>query len=883
MDHLPIPESCQDRAWKVPYLGVAPAYDRRGFWGFPERCGLNAAIIVNPATAHTREVDQNGEATTLSREYIESFLQEWLWFGMLHEFEMLCGLEMDPSIFITPEGADKRRFITAKPLVDYARRVAIDRLIKQGVPLDLRVGDWVYLKRASTNGTRHRRFEIIEVLDNMRYRILNRRGERVVSVADLEQPGLECESVQGTPSLLESLSSTPLLVFCSVLERMHDSQNPHKENQSRFAKCLEEVQRLTFAAWDHDPPVFRVEVAVSIDILVINLGNATREILREEIEVDGTSRHCRTAIDKVLNENWCPARKNFLKFEHIDLYYVASLLPSYESLSHDDCRGTKCSYRAKALNQFQAQHRIEGCAGDCPEVVFEEARLASILEAGGTPGVATLKGCRGKIAYKVVDVTGNPYVAISHVWSHGLGNPSRNALPLCQIEHLFGLLERLGTDLLLWIDTLSVPTGLEYKRKAILGLRNVYRQATKVLVIDRHLLRVGPHWLERRAQLICSEWMKRLWTLQEGRLASDLYIQFRDEAVSVTGLLSLTPTLHTEFDSEILSGLHWFLGHKLESFFEKVDNIRVLFSDLMEDLSTRDVTVPADEAICLATLLDIPIENFHPFPTMMDVYASLSSLPQGLLFCPAPRLEIPRFRWAPESLLGTGEIKPTLSSKPAILGDKGLLLHGDCIVLQRDFEFRPGSMHDLYFVACPKSAGFAVRVREFILGGKSVFKAAAILVEHPGKHFREFCRGVLVSDMFQSKGVWHCHLEMFLWVYRINAFTHREVTSSLNEPAAKAYYGKTTRRWILVMDLAMAITLKMSLQEQKVNHGAKRTDKVEQRIPLLRVLSTEGAAYFKSGAQAGGVYSSQTSVPFLFTARSQSIERFSPPRIAPAI
>jgi hypothetical protein len=33
-----------------------------------------------------------------------------------------------------------------------------------------------------------------------------------------------------------------------------------------------------------------------------------------------------------------------------------------------------------------------------------------------------------------------PYVAISHVWADGLGNPASNGLPRCQLDKLFALL-----------------------------------------------------------------------------------------------------------------------------------------------------------------------------------------------------------------------------------------------------------------------------------------------------------------------------------------------------------------------------------------------------------------------------------------------------------
>lgn len=130
---------------------------------------------------------------------------------------MVCEVEMGPSIFISPEDADKRRFVTTKPLV------AIDRLRKQGVPLDSKVGDWSYLKREKTSGTRHRRFQIIETVENMKYKIRNKRGERIVSASYLESPCLDHKSVPGTVSLPETLSSTSLLVFKRLLGELDDA------------------------------------------------------------------------------------------------------------------------------------------------------------------------------------------------------------------------------------------------------------------------------------------------------------------------------------------------------------------------------------------------------------------------------------------------------------------------------------------------------------------------------------------------------------------------------------------------------------------------------------------------------------------------------------
>jgi hypothetical protein len=93
----------------------------------------------------------------------------------------------------------------------------------------------------------------------------------------------------------------------------------------------------------------------------------------------------------------------------------------------------------------------------------------------------------------------------------------------------------------LWIDTVSVPIQQQYKTVAIKKLRSVYQKASSVLLVDKCLMQVGKDHLERQIQLLCSEWGRRLWTLQEGRLASKLYVQFKDEAVAVDELWKKSP------------------------------------------------------------------------------------------------------------------------------------------------------------------------------------------------------------------------------------------------------------------------------------------------------------------------------------------------------
>lgn len=240
---------------------------------------------------------------------------------------------------------------------------------------------------------------------------------------------------------------------------------------------------------------------------------------------------------------------------------------------------------------------------------FNEDDLIAILRAGGIPGISETRNGQGEVQYEIVDTTEREYIAISHVWSHGLGNPSKNALPLCQIQLLFKRIRVIASpDVVLWIDTISVPIKPKWKTTAIRKLRDVYGKASKVLVIDRHLQQVNSNWLEQCLQLLASEWMQRLWTLQEGRLASELYIQFKDEAVSILELSDVDPDNHFGSDTCISENIRSTIGDVIRVRFAKQEEVSRRFSDLIEDLSYRSVTVASDEPICIATLLGLSLE-----------------------------------------------------------------------------------------------------------------------------------------------------------------------------------------------------------------------------------------------------------------------------------
>ncbi|RSL93704.1 hypothetical protein CEP52_013097 [Fusarium oligoseptatum] len=188
------------------------------------------------------------------------------------------------------------------------------------------------------------------------------------------------------------------------------------------------------------------------------------------------------------------------------------------------------------------------------------------------------------------------YTAMSHVWSDGLGNPTANALPQCQLELIStslskGLTETgklgnyqtksvhidpipkqgwsslRGNGNLFWLDTLCIPVTVpgdspeavdnvnKLKSMAINQMGEIYAAAKQVLVLDSELQRAQADSedeissTELLARLVCCSWMRRCWTLQEGALATR--IAFLSSSGLVTPLVprereNLLSTMTTE-------------------------------------------------------------------------------------------------------------------------------------------------------------------------------------------------------------------------------------------------------------------------------------------------------------------------------------------------
>lgn len=242
--------------------------------------------------------------------------------------------------------------------------------------------------------------------------------------------------------------------------------------------------------------------------------------------------------EQFLQLGWCPsdiALQSKLLQNMPSLYYVQRLRPANLGLGHHDCPESMCDHLTVKLDTYTTCHVHEGCS--CVLVGPDEHQVAQILDAGTFP-IMKVTGALTDSDYSSIGLQVLPrgahdrYVSFSHVWADGLGNPRSSSLPQCQLwrlAKLAGDLTRLyerdaHATLPIWCDSLCVPAISEagnseqerLKRLGIQRLRDVYAQATYVLVLDRSLEAyslANIDMIEACFRLIMSRWYRRLWCM----------------------------------------------------------------------------------------------------------------------------------------------------------------------------------------------------------------------------------------------------------------------------------------------------------------------------------------------------------------------------------
>ncbi|OQU96765.1 hypothetical protein CLAIMM_02798 [Cladophialophora immunda] len=615
MDHIPTPEHPY-RPIHVPWLGGSQKfhieYDGKGFLDFPSRHGWN--------TQSLQDADFEGKDAAQTA----AFVQEWLYVGLISSVFQVCGITFDRHHLIRHASGFR------------------------------------------TKKKKHRAFITTRTL-----------GKKLQQWYDKEK-----------------YASPPVKA---------EHEGDIRYNFAFASGVLEAFNRkLRTAANDAEATYLRSclpgEVELSVVILL-----ATIQYFHMVI-YDPPSRlvvpTCPWLSSVMEGEGWCVGQVAKLWRRHrnaLAMYYFKMLGPPTVKKDHSRCSKGRCAANdileevyvtahcpvEPSFMHFQIPKMITKrmscrCGGQTGP---PSDQLIAIIQDGNIPIISVrcpTTTQNGKwddsLDLKVVAYTGDTtYVAISHVWSDGLGNPRANTLPICQLKALRSQLQYMiltnpeyfddifpeGLHIhktarlervYFWIDTLCVPvSNLETRKKAIRDMRSVYEAASAVLVKDAELNAQSRYCPieELMARVCVSPWCGRLWTLQEGALNDRVFVQTSHREVvplddlnePTRALVLLSDELLDAESADLVDRGSPSANGDNNSSSEQLDfaakfaacpsailSVNVLpssigsnsilrqtkaelFSHILTEVRCRETSKASDEAICLTTLLDAGVED----------------------------------------------------------------------------------------------------------------------------------------------------------------------------------------------------------------------------------------------------------------------------------
>ena len=402
---------------------------------------------------------------------------------------------------------------------------------------------------------------------------------------------------------------------------------------------------------------------------------------------------------RFLAHGWCISDVKLVLDTTLSLQtrqFLACLDKKDVERDHQGCDTLQCVAYQNDMGVYQTQHVSKECK--CEEIFVDSGVLSSILKTKALPLIRVRQG--HTLEELSIDIVASRptsrYVALSHVWADGLGNPQANALPRCQLSNIAKVIQDLkvaaryrnsqnhriqdhdkevgeeeNEELLLWCDTLCCPVQTtEAKHLALEYMYQTYRNAAYVLVLDASLrpYEVESLDIDEMSMRICtSPWMRRLWTLQEGALPAlthRLWFQFADKAVNLRRLRInardkyLSSIGHKGLAGDMLRRLGSFANIFLEN---SPTHPRADLTKIMAALQHRSVSILLDEPVLIGNLLGLNAaqilnggdgavpQRMHRLWRLMP--SASHGIPSDILFRVGPRLTEPGFKWAPATLL----------------------------------------------------------------------------------------------------------------------------------------------------------------------------------------------------------------------------------------
>ena len=543
------------------------------------------------------------------------------------------------------------------------------------------------------------------VLEELGHKGLYRHSDFIRSseMSSSQQSGQgEMRNVGTDDSLPEFVTTARLIPLLEQWCRIIEPELPRAKNQYfHLLSCTSLLQNLLPRIESCLPPNSRQSLYSTIEVLSICVMTSFSgqpysqgttcavPVLSQIWTVDN--------VENMRRLGWCPYQAMQLE----EIYSFAQICLYLEKLDkrrtlvyedrHQDCTISVC----RGLQSPQeSQHRYPLCG--CNEVDIEDnewEKLLQMLDSNKVP-VLCLSRSADEVNVTVTAADQVKYTAISHVWADGLGNTRANALRQCQIKHIYDRLNNFRTpftsdrhEIFVWIDTICCPLKPPDSKKIALALmKETYKNADNVLVLDAEL-EMTDHtnldYLEILARIACSTWNRRLWSLQEGFLAKNIWIQFQTAAINMDRLMRE----HNDVNESIRSGLlHTYMRNNFfgirRNCVQNPPNPQWGIHPLAITIKGRSVSVPKDEPLCLSTLFDLPLPSVIEAPSreqrMQKFWQLLSGspvrVPPWVIFSTGPKISTAGYQWAPATILSgnTLDILASAGGGLAEISSRGL-------------------------------------------------------------------------------------------------------------------------------------------------------------------------------------------------------------------
>lgn len=181
-----------------------------------------------------------------------------------------------------------------------------------------------------------------------------------------------------------------------------------------------------------------------------------------------------------------------------------------------------CSQCEPGTNTFTWVGHRYGRGSTCRRIAINTSKFAAELQ-NGSAGVLCV-GRDGKLQF----CAPGEFMTVSHVWEHGWKGTSEEGI----CSRLLDTLLDTAADFELswvWLDVAMIGRDPVTRALSVNGMNRVYTTAKVTLVCDRLLLSMeGGSDREKVFALAVSDWMTRIWTMQEALLSKNLVIAQRD-------------------------------------------------------------------------------------------------------------------------------------------------------------------------------------------------------------------------------------------------------------------------------------------------------------------------------------------------------------------